>query len=210
MTSTTFLAPRPIAALMWLFGILAVLAGSLFGQGETTSAIVGLVKDPAGLAISGATVTVTSADNGSKRSLKTDDAGRFNFPQLRPGPYMVRVEAEGFEPPAGQLRDGRPGTEVFGGFRTQGCGGEAGRDNQRRESAGFAGKSEYCHNTEQPDPGDLAECRWRSDLPNSVCAGRPHEHGGQRQRLRGWHQRLRERAVQRPFVSVERLHRRWP
>ncbi len=42
-------------------------------QGETTSAIVGSVTDQTGAAISGATVTVTSAENGLKRSVKTDD-----------------------------------------------------------------------------------------------------------------------------------------
>jgi Carboxypeptidase regulatory-like domain len=27
-----------------------------------------------------------------------DDAGRFNFPQLKPGTYSVKAEAPGFEP----------------------------------------------------------------------------------------------------------------
>jgi hypothetical protein len=67
------------------------------GQGETTSAIVGSVVDPAGAAIAGAKVTVTGTDNGLKRSVNTDDAGRFNFPQLKPGRYSVKAEADGFE-----------------------------------------------------------------------------------------------------------------
>jgi hypothetical protein len=65
-------------------------------QGETTSAIVGAVTDPAGAAIPGATVTLTSSENGLKRSVKTDDGGRFSFPQLKPGMYSVKVEAGGF------------------------------------------------------------------------------------------------------------------
>src|SRR5436190_16545876 len=71
---------------------------SLWPQGETTSAIVGAVSDPAGAAIAGAKVTITSTDNGLKRSVKTDDTGRFNFPQLKPGPYSVTAEADRFEP----------------------------------------------------------------------------------------------------------------
>lgn len=43
-------------------------------------------------------VTVTNRETGAMRRAKTDDAGRFNFPQLKPGSYSVRVEAEGFEP----------------------------------------------------------------------------------------------------------------
>ncbi|MGD0498553.1 MAG: carboxypeptidase regulatory-like domain-containing protein [Bryobacteraceae bacterium] len=65
-------------------------------QGETTSAIVGSVTDPTGGAIPGATVTVTSADNGLSRSVRTDGSGRFSFPQLKPGMYSVKAEADRF------------------------------------------------------------------------------------------------------------------
>ena len=67
-------------------------------QGETTSAIVGSVADQTQAAISGATITLTSADNGLKRSVKTDDSGRFSFPQLKPGLYSIRAEAARFAP----------------------------------------------------------------------------------------------------------------
>jgi hypothetical protein len=66
-------------------------------QGETTSAIVGSVVDPTGAAIPGAAVTVTSVENGLKRTVKTDDSGRFSFPQLKPGTYSVKVEADRFQ-----------------------------------------------------------------------------------------------------------------
>ena len=46
----------------------------------------------------GATVTITNQETGLKRSAKTDDSGRFNFPQLKPGTYSVKAEAGGFEP----------------------------------------------------------------------------------------------------------------
>ena len=65
-------------------------------QGETTSAIVGSVTDPTGAAIPGASVTIANIDNGLKRSVKTDDSGRFNFPQLQPGMYSVKAEADRF------------------------------------------------------------------------------------------------------------------
>jgi len=66
-------------------------------QGETTSAIVGSVTDPTGLGIPGATVTVMGVEDGLKRSVKTDNSGRFGFPQLKPGTYSVKAEAERFE-----------------------------------------------------------------------------------------------------------------
>ena len=83
-----------------------VLAGSFyfllpeaaFSQGETTSAIIGQVSDASAAAVPGATVTVTNKETGLRRSASSDDSGRFHFPQLKPGAYSVKVEAEGFEP----------------------------------------------------------------------------------------------------------------
>ena len=87
---------------LWIFGFLVsfqfLLPQIAFSQGETTSAIVGQVSDASGAAVPGATVTVTNKETGLKRSATTDDSGRFNFPQLKPGTYSVKVEAEGFEP----------------------------------------------------------------------------------------------------------------
>jgi hypothetical protein len=70
----------------------------VFSQGETTSAIVGQVSDATGAAVPNALVTATNKETGLHRRAGTDGAGRFNFPQLKPGTYSVRVEAEGFEP----------------------------------------------------------------------------------------------------------------
>jgi len=77
---------------------LFLLPVATFSQGETTSAIVGQVSDASGAAVPGAAVTVTNKETGLRRSASTDDSGRFNFPQLKPGAYSVKVEAQGFEP----------------------------------------------------------------------------------------------------------------
>jgi len=69
-----------------------------FAQGETTSAIVGQVTDVTRAGVPGATVTITSRESDARRSVHTDDVGRFNFPQLKPGTYSINVEAAGFEP----------------------------------------------------------------------------------------------------------------
>ena len=75
-----------------------VMAAAAFGQGETTSAIVGQVIDASDAVVPGATVSIVNRDTGLERSAKTDAEGRFNFPQLQPGTYSVKVEAEGFDP----------------------------------------------------------------------------------------------------------------
>ncbi len=84
-------------------GFLILMATCLFpakalGQGETTSAIVGQVRDATNAVVRGAAVTITNHETGLKRSARTDDAGRFDFPQLKPGTYSVRAEAQGFDP----------------------------------------------------------------------------------------------------------------
>ncbi len=81
-----------------LTDVLFVFPMETLAQGETTSAIVGQVTDATNAVVPGATVTITNRETGLQRSAKTDDKGRFSFPQLKPGTYSVKVEAEGFEP----------------------------------------------------------------------------------------------------------------
>ncbi len=84
--------------------LLLALAASLicpacvYAQGETTSAIAGRVSDESGGAVPRAEVTIVSNETGLRRSVLTNDLGRFQFPQLIPGPYTVRVTARGFQP----------------------------------------------------------------------------------------------------------------
>jgi hypothetical protein len=89
---------RSILAIFIVGGLFHfLLPEATFSQGETTSAIIGQVSDASGAAVPSATVTVTNRETGLRRSASTDDSGRFNFPQLKPGTYSVKVEAEGFE-----------------------------------------------------------------------------------------------------------------
>jgi len=93
MTLRTILTGSIFAGLLLSLSPIDALA-----QGETTSAIVGQVTDATSAAIPGATVTITNRETALQRSAKTDDEGRFNFPQLKPGAYLVRVQAGGFDP----------------------------------------------------------------------------------------------------------------
>lgn len=81
-------------------GLMALLllgiAAPLTAQEATTGAIEGQVVDAQGLAIPGATVTVTSAQG--TRTFVTDADGRFLAPFLTPGTYIVAVELAGFRP----------------------------------------------------------------------------------------------------------------
>ncbi|MGA7854045.1 MAG: carboxypeptidase regulatory-like domain-containing protein [Candidatus Acidiferrales bacterium] len=59
---------------------------------------MGQVRDSTGAGIPGATVTITNRANGARRTAKTEDEGRFDFPLLMPGAYSIEAEAAGFEP----------------------------------------------------------------------------------------------------------------
>jgi hypothetical protein len=91
MTRTAYFA-------LLVLTVACLLPAKALAQGETTSAIVGQVRDTTDAVVPGATVTITNHETGLKRSARTDDAGRFRFPQLKPGTYSVRVEAQGFDP----------------------------------------------------------------------------------------------------------------
>ena len=77
---------------------LFLLPAEAWAQGETTSAIVGQVTDATRAGIPGAIVTITNRESDAQRSARTDEEGRFNFPQLKPGTYSINVAAAGFEP----------------------------------------------------------------------------------------------------------------
>src|ERR1700684_3439540 len=78
--------------------VASVLPSEAVAQGETTSAIVGQVRDTTNAVVPGATVAIANLETGLRRSAKTAVAGRFNFPQLKPGIYSVKAEAQDCEP----------------------------------------------------------------------------------------------------------------
>src|SRR5215469_2200198 len=69
--------------------------GIVFAQGS--GEIDGIVTDPSHSAIAGASVTVSDAATGAKRTVLSNNAGLYSFPLLSPGTYNVSVEATGFQ-----------------------------------------------------------------------------------------------------------------
>jgi hypothetical protein len=60
--------------------------------------ITGIVKDQAGAAVPGATVTVTDVNTNRQRIIISSGDGVFTAPSLAPGEYRVDVELTGFKP----------------------------------------------------------------------------------------------------------------
>src|SRR5215471_10872734 len=75
---------------------LALFATSAFAQTSTTGSIAGIVSDPNGAAVKGATVTATSPNLIRPQTATTGDDGRFEVPNLPPGQYKITVDAGGF------------------------------------------------------------------------------------------------------------------
>ena len=75
--------------------LLALVGASAASAQETTGTLTGKLTDTQGLAVPGATVTVTGPQGA--KSFTTDTDGRFNAPFLTPGTYTVRAELTGFK-----------------------------------------------------------------------------------------------------------------
>ena len=63
-----------------------------------TATLTGQVTDPQALAVRGAKVTLTSAANGSERSVAVDEEGRYTIVGIAPGEYKVRAEGANLAP----------------------------------------------------------------------------------------------------------------
>src|ERR1051325_4760215 len=73
-------------------------AATALAQADATSAnLSGVVHDPAGAVVPGATVTVRNPATNDVRTATTNDDGFYQLVQLTPGTYEVTVEAANFK-----------------------------------------------------------------------------------------------------------------
>ncbi len=82
-----------------LLGIVCLmLAVSVPTRSQTTTGrVLGSVIDQTGAGVAGATVVATDVQRGSTRTVATDASGDYAVPELQPGIYKVRAEAQGFK-----------------------------------------------------------------------------------------------------------------
>jgi hypothetical protein len=88
-------AKRPLQVLSAVLGLLLPCLPA-FSQGNA-GRILGSISDQSGGSVAGAAVTIKDVERGIIRSLIADDAGQYSAPNLLPGKYTVRVEANGFK-----------------------------------------------------------------------------------------------------------------
>jgi uncharacterized surface anchored protein len=86
-----------VARTLTLLALLALTVSVATAQ-VTTGNLQGVVQDPNGAAVAGATVTVTNTETGQTRSVTTNEEGYYRVTNLQSGErYRVEVTSPGFK-----------------------------------------------------------------------------------------------------------------
>src|SRR5688572_11894934 len=96
----TLSATRRIAYRFWLVSVAVALtcwlALPVMAQ-NTTGSLTGVITDPQGAIVSGATVMLTHSETRVETRTTSNDQGEFVFPSVPPGRYSLGVEATNFK-----------------------------------------------------------------------------------------------------------------
>jgi hypothetical protein len=65
---------------------------------DVAGRISGMVSDPSGAFVAGATVTLNNVGNGTKQATTTSGQGQYSFPVVPIGQYELEVNSPGFQP----------------------------------------------------------------------------------------------------------------
>jgi len=79
-----------------LFIACLILPNVAFGQAGT-STVTGIVSDPAGQVVPGASVTLINTGTNASRTTTSNDVGKYSFEFVQPGDYRIEVEAKNFK-----------------------------------------------------------------------------------------------------------------
>ena len=77
--------------------VLLLLAGTAGAQVSTAS-VNGLIRDPQGAVIPGATIVLHNVETTVERTSVSNGAGEYVFLNITPGPYTLQANAAGFNP----------------------------------------------------------------------------------------------------------------
>lgn len=75
---------------------LALAGACCYAQTVFSGNIQGVVADPSGASVGGATVRLRNVDTGVESTTTSSGSGNYRFSSLAPGRYTIRVEAAGF------------------------------------------------------------------------------------------------------------------
>jgi hypothetical protein len=77
-----------------LVAVASLSSAQLFGQ--ATTSVRGEVSDAGGAMVVGAVVSISNPKTGFTRQTTSDNTGQYQFPQIAPGAYDIKVEQQGF------------------------------------------------------------------------------------------------------------------
>src|SRR5947208_3397605 len=96
MTHSSRVLVRSIRINRLLFVFCSALFTAELCAQTYTGVINGLIQDPSGAPVAGATVTLTSAATGEAHTETSAEDGRYTFSQLKPSTYSLRAQKAGF------------------------------------------------------------------------------------------------------------------
>ena len=82
--------------LSWVVLVLCFLLNTAWA--DVAGRISGMVSDPSGAFVPGATVTLNNTGNGTKQTATTNGQGQYSFPVVPVGLYELEVSSPGFQP----------------------------------------------------------------------------------------------------------------
>jgi hypothetical protein len=77
--------------------IVSVVASTILVQAQYRTSIQGIVSDPTGAVVPGATLTLTNPATGQKQLRVSDESGVYNFNALAAATFRLEVERKGFQ-----------------------------------------------------------------------------------------------------------------
>lgn len=107
---------RPVLkAIVWSLAFLVMLAPAVLVGQQATTSLSGAITDTSGAVVPGASVTIVRAATGETHQTTTNAQGIYQFEQLSPGTWTVKVTAAGFgnQSKEGNLLVSKPATIDF-------------------------------------------------------------------------------------------------
>ena len=97
MKTKSWRLSSPVKWLALLLGLILLFAPctQVWAQ-YTTARLSGIVSDPSGAVVAGATITVQEVDTGYTQTTKSESAGEYLFPSLPVGTYQITVSGGGY------------------------------------------------------------------------------------------------------------------
>ena len=99
--SNSYSPPRRLPSWTWLviFAAVGLLPiDRAFSQTASTGAVTGIAMDPSGAIVPGVVVHLAKEGGGERKSVTSDENGKFGFVLLPPGKYELQASAKNFDP----------------------------------------------------------------------------------------------------------------